>query len=463
MKIQFLGATQTVTGSRYLITQGENKVLIDCGLFQGYKHLRLKNWAEFPISPSEINAVLLTHAHLDHSGYIPLLIKNGFKGKIYCTYPTLDLCTLLLPDAGHLQEEEAKFANKHGYSKHRPALPLYTEKDAEQSLANFSVVNWKERYSVSALDPLNKIEFEFHPAGHLFGAATIIVYADGQSIAFSGDLGRSSDPVTRAPHFDIGADELVVESTYGNRQHLDTNPKDDLEKIILRTFKRKGTLMIPSFAVGRAQLVLYYIHQLKAEGKIPDIPVYLNSPMAIKSNDVFCRHFAESKMSFEQAKSICAIAKPVLTVEESIALNNRTDPMILVAASGMATGGRVLHHIKAFGSDPKNTILFVGFQAGGTRGSAITNGVKEVKIHGQYWPINAEVAQLDSMSAHADGDEVLDWIGNLKKQPRRIFVTHGEPAAADELRRRISEKLNTVAIAPEYEQTFEIDTNTKEI
>ncbi len=457
MKIQFLGAAETVTGSRYLLTHGKTKILIDCGLFQGFKNLRLKNWNAFPIPPSEIDAVLLTHAHLDHSGYLPLLIKNGFRGKVFCTSATADLCALLLPDSGHLQEEEARFANKHGFSKHAPALPLYTEKDAELALKSFSAVNWKQSYSVSDSDHTDKMEFSFFPAGHLFGAASILVRAGDLSVAFSGDLGRIKDPIVRSPDFDLGADFLIVESTYGNRNHVDGDPQKELGDVILRTFQRKGTLIIPSFAVGSAQLILHYIHQLKVAGTIPDIPVYLNSPMALKSNDVFCRHSEESKMSFEQAKTICSTAKAVRSVEESIALNERKDSMIIVAASGMATGGRVLHHLRAFVPNAKNTILFVGFQAGGTRGDGMTRGARDIKIHGKYWPVQAEVAQLDSMSGHADGDEILKWIENLKIQPRRVFVTHGEPAAADEMRRRIADQLKIDSVVPQYAQIFDFD------
>lgn len=456
MEIQFLGATETVTGSRYLVRSGNTTILVDCGLFQGFKNLRLKNWDAFPVDPKTIDAVLLTHAHLDHSGYIPLLVKNGFRGRIYCTAATLELCGILLPDSGHLQEEEARFANKHRFSKHKTALPLYTEKDAEKAKDSFTAVGWRERHTISKANSTDKVEFTFYPAGHLFGAATILLSSAGKTVAFSGDLGRKADPVTRLPDFKEGADYLVVESTYGNRRHLEVDPKNEMKEIILRTFERKGTLVIPSFAIGRAQLVLYYIHQLKVQKLIPDIPVYINSPMALKANDVFCRHFAESKMSLKEARAICDTATAITSVEESIALNERKDPMIIIAASGMATGGRVIHHLKAFAPDPKNTLLFVGFQAGGTRGDTITKGAKEVKIHGQYVPVLAEVAQIDAMSAHADGEEILDWIRDLKKKPQKIFVTHGEPAAADELRRRITETFNVSAVVPEFGQTFNL-------
>ncbi len=447
MKIQFLGAAGTVTGSRYLISSGPSKVLVDCGLFQGLKALRLKNREPFPIPPSELSAVLLTHAHLDHSGYIPLLVKNGFRGPIYCTSATKDLCSLLLPDSGYLQEEEAEFANRKGFSKHHPALPLYTEKEAEFSLQFLKPVPWAQRQTIPGLAGQN-LQFEFHPAGHLFGAASIVIFSEGQSIAFSGDIGRKIDPLNRLPNFRQGANTLVVESTYGDRKHASQNTEDQLAEIILKTFQRQGTLVIPSFAVGRAQLVLYYIHCLRAAGKIPEIPIYLNSPMAIKANDIFCRHFKESKMTLAQATAICALAKPISSVEESIALNMRKDPMIIIAASGMATGGRVLHHLKAFAPDPKNTILFVGFQALGTRGDSMLKGSKEVKIHGEWWPVRAEVAEISSMSAHADGDEVFEWIKDFQQLPSTVYVTHGEPAAAAFFRDRLIRELKIEAILP---------------
>ncbi len=455
VQIQFLGATNTVTGSRYLISNSNTKLLVDCGLFQGFKGLRLKNWAPFPIPPEEVDAILLTHAHIDHSGYIPLLVKNGFRGKIFCTKATFELCSILLPDCGFLQEEEARFANKHGFSKHHPALPLYTKEDAQESLNSLSIVDWKKRNVISKSDS-EDIFFELHPAGHLFGAASIVVESKGKRIAFSGDLGRKNDPLTRLPDFNAEIDELVVESTYGNRYHLNTDPKEALKEVINKTYKRNGTLIIPSFAVGRAQLLLYYIYLLKKESAIPNIPVYLNSPMAIQANHVFFQNFNESKVSAQEAKAICETATPIRTVDESIELNNNKKPMILIAASGMATGGRVLHHLKAFAPNANNTILFVGYQAGGTRGARIVNGEKEIKIHGEYWPVRAEIVQFDSMSAHADATEILDWIKNIKNKPKRIFITHGEPTAADELRQKISEQIRTEAIVPDYGQIFKI-------
>lgn len=455
MKIQFLGATQTVTGSRYLLTHGKTKVLIDCGLFQGFKHLRLKNWDNFPVPIEEIDAILLTHAHLDHSGYIPLLAKNGFNRPIYASPATIDLCKILLPDSGYLQEEEARFANKRGYSKHAPALPLYTVDDAKDSLSLFKAVPWREPQSVSK-GGHGKIEFEFHPAGHMLGAASILVRADGHTIAFSGDLGRDSDPMIRNPDFHTGADTVVLESTYGNRRHPKVDPEAELKDVVLRTHKRNGIVLIPSFAVGRAQLILYFLSKLKEKGLIPNIPVYLNSPMAAQANGAFATHRDELKLSSQELANIWKDVKIIGSPEESKALNEKSEPAIIIAASGMASGGRVLHHLKNVAPNPKNTILFVGYQAGGTRGDLIVRGAKETKIHGQHWPIEAEVVNMESLSAHADADEVIAWVNGFQRKPKRIFVTHGEPEAADVLRQRMTEELGVSAIAPEFLQEFEL-------
>lgn len=452
MKIQFLGAACTVTGSRYLVTHGEIKVLVDCGLFQGFKNLRLKNWDPFPLDVREIDAVVITHAHLDHSGYIPLLVKNGFRGAIYATPPTVDLCKILLPDSGFLQEEEAKFANKRGYSKHNPARPLYTSEDADESLKYFKTLPWKTSTQILKKGA-NTLDIALYPAGHLLGAASVLLKTELGSIAFSGDLGRSIDPMVRAPDFYEGADTLIVESTYGNRHHPQIDTQEELKNVILRTLQRQGILLIPSFAVGRAQLLLYYIHCLKKSGEIPkDLPVYLNSPMAAEANRAFAQHHAELKISKAELDEMWTGVKIVKSADDSKALNEKTEPAIIIAASGMATGGRVLHHLKSVAPHAQNSILFVGFQAGGTRGDLIVRGAKEIKIHGEYWPIKAEVINMETLSAHADAEEILAWIGNLKKKPQRIFVTHGEPEAADTLRRSIEEKLKISACVPEYLQ-----------
>ncbi|HJV81419.1 MBL fold metallo-hydrolase [Noviherbaspirillum sp.] len=452
MQIQFLGATGTVTGSKYLVSAGPTKILVDCGLFQGFKQLRLRNWANLPVAPSAIDAVVLTHAHLDHSGYIPLLVKNGFRGKIYCSEATYELCRILLPDSGHLLEEEAGYANKHGFSKHHPALPLYTQDDAERCLKFFSPVKFKHRFRVAGT-----VNAELARAGHILGAAIALLDDGKTTIAFSGDLGRSEDRLMAPPSTIERADYLVVESTYGNRHHDPADPMILLGKTIQETVNRGGIVVIPSFAVGRAQILLYYMHLLKQSGAISNVlPVYLNSPMAADVTALYRHYRDDHRLNDEECRAMCHAAKIVNSVEESKALNLQHMPMVIIAASGMATGGRVLHHLKAFAPDPRNTILFAGFQAGGTRGASMVGGADAVKIHGEYVPIRAQVLQIENLSAHADGDEIMNWLSHFQHPPRRIFITHGEPEAADTLRKRIEEKLQWPCTVPDYLETVEL-------
>jgi metallo-beta-lactamase family protein len=452
MKIRFLGATNTVTGSKYLVSAGTRKILIDCGLFQGYKQLRLRNWAPLPVAPREIDAVILTHAHIDHSGYLPLFVKNGFRGKIYCTHATRDLCEILLPDCGHLQEEEARYANRHGFSKHAPALPLYSRADAELALRSFRPVEFARRIELGS-----ELALELSPSGHILGSAFVALSAKGRSIVFSGDLGRRDDPIMRDPATFQEADYLVIESTYGDRLHAREDPATKLGEILNRTFSRGGVVVIPAFAVDRTQTLLHYIAQLKAAGTIPrSVPVYLNSPMAANVTRIFLEHHAEHRLNGEQCAAMCGVAHIVNSVEESERLNTQSGPLVIISASGMATGGRVVHHIKAFGPDARNTILFAGFQAGGTRGAAMVAGAASVKIHGAYVPIKAEIATLDNLSAHADYAETLEWLANFRSAPRATFVTHGEPAAADALRLRIKERFGWQCHVPDYLESFDL-------
>lgn len=436
MEIQFLGATGTVTGSKYLVTAGARKVLVDCGLFQGFKQLRLRNWAPLPVDPAAVDRVVLTHAHIDHSGYLPLLVRQGYAGQILCSSATRDLCEVLLPDSGRLQEEEARFANRHGYSKHDPALPLYTEEEARASLGRFAPIAFNT--TVNLGDDLN---LTLSPAGHLLGAATVRLSHAGRSVVFSGDVGRPNDLLMVPPAPIEPTDYLVVESTYGNRLHDRRDPKDALAEVLRRTFARSGVVIIPSFAVGRAQSLMYLIHQLKAEGRIADVPVFLNSPMAVDATRIFHEHRGEHRLSPAECDAMCTVAHIVNSPEESERLNRRRGPMIIIAGSGMATGGRVVHHLKAFAPDERNTILFAGYQAGGTRGAALVGGAKAIKIHGQYVTVRAEVASLENLSGHADYAEILDWLRPLQVPPRRTFITHGEPDAADAMRRHIAESL----------------------
>jgi metallo-beta-lactamase family protein len=445
MKLQFLGATDTVTGSKYLVEHGGSKVLVDCGLFQGYKPLRLRNWSALPIPAAAIDAVILTHAHIDHSGYLPLLARNGFRGKVFCSAATFDLCRILLPDSGWLQEEEARYMNRHHLSKHAQALPLYTREDAEHCLRLFHPVPWE-----SAWQPCDGLSASLSPSGHMAGASFVRLDDGARSILFSGDIGRPNDLILKPPAPMQGADYLVVESTYGDREHPKSDPLDRLGEIIRRTVARSGVVVIPAFAVGRAQTLLYCIHRLKEQDRIPDVPVFLNSPMAANAMNVYWKHRDGLRLSAAECEKLGRAAHIVQTPEESERLNGMRGPMIIIAASGMATGGRVVHHLKAFAPDERNTLVFAGYQAGGTRGSTIVSGAASVRIHGRDIPIRAQIEQLDDLSAHADAGEILAWLAHFKSVPRTTFVTHGEPHAADALRQRIERELHWPCHLPYY-------------
>ena len=451
VKLTFLGAVGTVTGSKYLIESRGRHVLVDCGLFQGFKQLRLRNWAPLPVEMNDIEEVLLTHAHLDHSGYLPLLVKNGFKGRIVSTSATRDLCGILLPDSGHLQEKDADFANRHGFSKHHPALPLYTAQDADRALERFKTVAFGKTIAVPG-----GLEARFLRAGHILGAAMIELTNAAGKILFSGDLGRPNDLTMFEPEPVAQADYLIVESTYGNRKHDGTNAEDALAAIIGKTAARGGTVVIPSFAVGRTQSLLVHLYRLKQARRIPDLPIFLDSPMAIDASEIFCAHPNDHKLSAEQACNMFAVAKYVHTPEESKALDGNGSPKVILSASGMATGGRVLHHLKSYAPDARNTILFVGYQAGGTRGEAMVSGADKIKIHGEYIPVRATVENLPMLSAHADADEIMAWLRNFKSPPKMTYIVHGEPPAADALRLRIAEELRWPCTVPEYRDEVEL-------
>lgn len=452
MKLTFLGAAGTVTGSKYLVETGDARVLVDCGLFQGVKALRKRNRAPLPFDPATLDAVLLTHAHIDHSGYTPVLVRMGFEGPVFTTSGTRRLCEVLLPDSGHLQEEEAAYANKRGFSRHRPALPLYTEEDARRSLGSFRTQPYGRPF-----DAARGLEARFTRAGHILGSACVHL-AGGARIAFSGDVGRTVDPVLR-PAEPLGElDYLVVESTYGNRRHPDVDAAELLREVVARTWERGGTVLIPSFAVGRAQTVLHLLALLKREGRLPDHPLFLDSPMAIDATEMYGSAANEVRLSAQETRAMCTAARFLRTPEESKELNERTGPYLIVSASGMATGGRVLHHLKRLLPDARNTVLFVGFQAAGTRGEALVHGADEVKIHGGYVPVRAEVQELDVLSAHADRVELIEWLrAGVPRPPKRTFVTHGEPAAADALRRYLRDELGWEAEVPVHGQEVEIE------
>ncbi len=453
MNIQFLGATDTVTGSKYLIHSGKHTVLVDCGLFQGFKQLRLRNWAALPVPPASIDAVILTHAHIDHSGYLPLLARQGFRGKVFCTPATADLCRLLLPDSGHLQEEEADYANRHSLSKHAPALPLYTREDAERCLKLLHPVPCAKHWH-----PVPGLNASLTSSGHMLGAAFVLLDDGSRSILFSGDIGRPNDLLLHAPSLMEGADYLVVESTYGNRVHKKTSPLLELGKVINRAAARGGVVVIPAFAVGRAQSLLHCIRLLKDQSVIQtNLPVFLNSPMAAGATQLYVKHQGELKITAAQCEAMARTAHIVESPEESRQLNTRHGPMIIIAASGMATGGRVVHHLKAFAPDQRNTIVFAGYQAGGTRGASIVGGASSVRIHGEDIPVRAEVVQLDDLSAHADAPEIIGWLRGFKSAPRKTFVTHGEPAASDAMRQHIERDLQWTCHMPYYLETLTLD------
>lgn len=455
MRLEFLGGTGTVTGSKYLLDHAGRQLLVDCGLFQGLKQLRLRNWDPLPIAPAGVDAVLLTHAHIDHSGYVPRLVKLGFRGPVYCSEATFELCKLLLPDSGRLQEEEADYANRHGSSKHRPALPLYTEEEARTALKQFEPL-------LPGVDhaPWPGWSWRLSRAGHILGACSVRVAFEGGgaggSVLFSGDLGRSDDLLMRPPAPPPEADTVVVESTYGDRLHREGDVLAQLADVINRTAARGGVVVVPAFAVGRAQTVLHLVQRLKADRRIPDMPLFLNSPMATDATRLYRQHLEDHRLSAGECAAFGREVTFVNTVEASKALNQLKYPSIIVSASGMATGGRVLHHLAAYAPQPRNTILFAGYQAAGTRGASLVGGAREVKIFGQYVPVRAEVANLDMLSAHADRDQLLAWLGQLPRAPRSVFVTHGEPSASDALRLAVQDRLHWHARVPDYREQVEL-------
>ena len=451
MQLSFLGAAGTVTGSRTLVTHADKQVLVDCGLFQGYKNLRLMNWDPFPFDPSQLDAVVLTHGHLDHSGALPLLVKRGFKGPVFATPGTIEVCGVLLPDSARLQEEDADYVNRHGISKHKPALPLYTEEDAKRALRRMEPMPFEQ-----VGDVVPGMRLRLRPAGHILGAASVELTMGKETLLFSGDLGRPDDTIMWPPTPIERADHVVVESTYGNRLHDTHDGEAMLGEAIKRTAARGGIVVIPAFALGRAQALLYAIYRLKKSHAIPDIPVFLNSPMAIDMTEIYHRHRAEHRLSVEECHGLCHVAKMVRTVEESRALVAQHRPAIIISASGMATGGRVLHHLKALAPNERNTIVFAGFQAGGTRGARILAGEPSIRIHGVPVEINAEVVSLPGMSAHADAAQIVQWLATAPKAPLGVFLNHGEPEPADALRQRIEHELGWNVTVPRLGQTVEI-------
>ncbi|MDB5104910.1 MAG: beta-lactamase domain protein [Fibrobacteres bacterium] len=449
MKITFLGAAGTVTGSRYLIEFSGRRILVDCGLFQGLKSLRLRNRERFPIAPSSVDAVLLTHAHLDHSGYLPRLVFEGFKGPIYCSSATRDLSRILLLDSAHIQEEEAEHARGHGYSKHAHPEPLYTVAAAEQTLRQFESVAWAEPLALNG-----GLKATFLRAGHILGASMIHLRHERVTATFSGDLGRPRDPMMAPPSPLPPSDYLVIESTYGDRKHEDVDPAAELDGLISRAKGNGGVILIPSFAVGRTQSLLFQLWSLKKAGRLQGLPVFVDSPMASDVTDLYLKHPSDHRLDPQQCREVFGIAHYVRTADESKALSARKGPMILISASGMITGGRILHHLRAFGGDPSNAIALAGYQAEGTRGAQLAQGAESIKIFGEYVPIRAKVARLPNESAHADADEMLAWL-RLAARPIRTYITHGDPPASAALAERIGKELGWDCTVPEQLGAYE--------
>ncbi len=442
--LTFLGAARTVTGSKYLVETDGARVLVDCGMFQGLKELRLRNWEPSPVPAASVDAVVLTHAHLDHVGMLPRLVAQGFKGRIFCTPGTQDLCSLVLPDAGRLQEEEAERANRGGYSKHKPAKPLFTEEQAIQTLSRLQPVGYERPVPVAD----GAFEVEFLPTGHLLGAAYVRMRRPGHqgTVVFGGDLGRYNRPILPDPSDGVATDVLLVESTYGDRLHLAGDESQKLKQLILETAERKGKLIIPSFAIGRVEEVLYAIKQLEDSHQIRPLPVYVDSPMALQALKFYQRHAHELDDDIAVRRGqVCAFCTdrfiPVATPRESQELVERAGPAIVISSSGMATGGRVLHHLAKGLPDPKNTVLFVGFQAAGTRGRQLIEGAPEVKMFGHLIPVHARIEKLNGMSAHADASEIVRWLRTFPQAPGVTYLVHGEPSAQDALKMRVEQEL----------------------
>ncbi len=453
MKITFLGGVEEVTGSRHLVEHAGTKILVDCGMFQGERSLTQRNWDPFPVDPRSIQAIVLTHAHIDHTGYIPVLIKQGFTGKIYCSPATYELCALLLLDSGALQEEEAKRINER---KHRdappapPVIPLYTAADAQNSLAFFEPVKYDAAQTIGGL------RVTLIRSYHILGSAFVVVTDGKQKLTFSGDLGRPAQLIMKSPPALHETDFLVLESTYGDRVHAVVDPIKMLGEMVNAGIKRNGIIIIPSFAVERTQALLYCLYQLKHNKAIPSIPIYLDSPLAESVTDLFCQFPDEHSLSTTACEDVMKVATYIRTVEDSKKLADLTHPAIIIAGSGMADGGRVVHHLKQFVSDAKNTVIFVGYQARGTLGRRLVGGEKEIKIRGTWYEVKADIKTI-TFSAHADCNEIIAWLRNFNSIPKKVFLTHGELQSSLALQKQIEEQLKWSVIVPKYLESFDLD------
>jgi metallo-beta-lactamase family protein len=455
--LRFLGAAGTVTGSKFLFEHGDSRVLVDCGLYQGLRELRLRNWEQFPENPSSIDAVVLTHAHLDHCGYLPALVRDGFSGPVVATGSTLRLTEIVLRDSAHLQEEDARYAEVHGTSRHRPPRPLYTTEDVDRVLPLFSPIDFD-----TATEVTSGIRVTLRPAGHILGSSSVVLAIGGRTALITGDLGRPTHPLLKPPPSPPAVDGVLTESTYGDRNH--SLPRhDQLAEVINRTVHRGGTVLIPAFAVDRTEVVLYALRLLVQAGTIPRLPIYVDSPMALASLDVY-RDAIEAGAP-DLRPGLAEGGDPfdpgtlheARSVEQSIRLNHPGFPCVLLSASGMAAGGRVVHHLAEQLPDPANAIVLVGYQAVGTRGRDLVEGARSLKMLGRYVPVRAEVVDLPDYSVHADCDELVEWLGTMPSAPSTCYVVHGEPAASTTLARRLGDDLGWLAVVPRHLERVRLD------
>ncbi len=452
MKISFLGGAGTVTGSKILVEYDYKKILIDCGLFQGLNELRSKNWDELPIELNDLNYVFLTHAHLDHCGHLPSLVKNGYENEVFCTEPTRDLAKIILLDSGKIHEEDAKRANKYSYTKHKIAKPLYTIADAVETISRLKSFDYEKWHIID-----DTLKFKFVNSGHILGSAFVILNIKGKIFVFSGDLGRENPIILNKYKYIEKADYLIVESTYGNRLHKNSDVIDNLLKCINHTYSKGGILAIPTFSVERAQEIIYLLSVLNREKKLPKIPIYLDSPMGVSATNVYFSHIGEHKLSEDDINSMMKTVQLVSNVHTSRTVVKNTEPKIVLAGSGMLTGGRILHYLDKIIKDEKNTILIVGFQAEGTRGRGLIMGEKEIKFFGKYYKVRAEVFKINEFSGHADQDEIMDWLEHFESPPKLTFINHGEPHQSQALRTKIISTLNWKCTVAKMNEIYHLD------
>ncbi|MCX5923122.1 MAG: MBL fold metallo-hydrolase [Candidatus Dependentiae bacterium] len=442
MKITFFGATQEVTGSKYLVESENTKVLVDCGLYQGEDHIKKHNWDTFPVDAKTIDAIVLTHAHLDHTGYIPVLVKNGFEGKVYCSKGTSAVAAIVLRDSGSVHEQDAKKTQLQ---------PLYTIKDAENAITLFQTMDYGTVFSVGSL------KIKLIQSFHILGSSFVVISDGSKTLTFSGDLGRPNQLIMKSPPHLKETDFLVLESTYGNKVHPNTDPISELGKIINQAISKQGTIIIPAFAIERTQTILYCLYLLRQKNIIPKIPIFLDSPMATSITNLFDEFTDEHTLSPQQCKDVFNIATYTATTKDSAHVDLVTGPKIIIAGSGMAHGGRVLNHLTHFIAKATTTIIFVGFQADGTNGKALINGANQIKIDEQWYPVNATVTLINSFSAHADSNEILQWVSSFEKKPKKIFLTHGELAASESLKQKIEKELNLSVVIPKKLESFDLN------